>query len=74
MLLYGILLVCGKNMADEKYIHGKHDDAHHEGKASEIRRLMESDDVLTTMWPEVFEAASSGTLKQTPPPTGLETE
>lgn len=30
-------------MAVEKFIHGKHDDAHHEGKRSEVRRLAEAD-------------------------------
>ena len=29
-------------MAKERYIHGKQDDAHHEGKASEVRRLDEA--------------------------------
>lgn len=50
-------------MALEKFINGKHDDAHHDGKAANTRRLMESDDVLTTLWPELRDAAIDGSLE-----------
>ena len=34
-------------MAVEKWIHGKRDEAHHEGKRSEIRRIMSCEDQIT---------------------------
>jgi hypothetical protein len=46
-------------MSVEKYIHGKVDEGKHEGKASEVRRLAETDeeilDFWRTVWPEIFE-------------------
>ena len=65
-------------MAKEKFILGKKDDKVHEGKASERRRLMESDDVLTTLWPELGQAVKDGALEDEkdfhPVPDELATE
>ena len=50
-------------MAIEKFINGKHDDGHHEGKASEIRRILEAEDMIRELWPEFYEAALKGKLE-----------
>lgn len=71
-------------MSQEKFVKriegssGGASDGHHDGKVAELRRLAESDDVITTFWEEIYHAAEDGTLEDEsefhPVPEGLETE
>lgn len=42
-------------MSVEKVIHGKHDQARHAGKASEVRRIQEADFALQDYQQELFD-------------------
>ena len=42
---------------------GGANDGHHDGKVAELRRLAESDDVITTFWVELYQHVEDGTLE-----------
>ena len=47
-------------------IHGKKDDAKHEGKRGELKRIAEMDEQLRSLWPELWDAAKQGKLEEEP--------
>lgn len=54
-------------MAVNKEIVGKKDDAKHDGKRAEFRRIAEADDVITTFWNEWYKAKAEGILEDEAP-------
>ena len=50
-------------MAKERFIRGKHDRGHHDGRHANIKREIEAMELWCEVWQELVEAVEKGTLE-----------